>query len=255
MKRFKWIIIILLAITFQSCNTSQTDSSEKDKQAIKQADDNYTGVKKYYEGNILKKEVSFKNGIKEGLNKNYYDDGRLKRTIWYENNLKEDTAKWYYTDGSVYRATPYKNDKIQGIQIKYHRNGKVMAEIPYRNSLRTPGLKEYYDNGLEVGNIPSIKIQKIISDNYLTDGVVTVTLSLSNKSTNVKFYKGGLVDGAFDPKLAKDITASSGMAYMELFRQETGGQGYVDVVAVYTTRFRNTEIITRRIKLPYDDLG
>jgi antitoxin component YwqK of YwqJK toxin-antitoxin module len=251
----KFIYIILLVLIFQSCNSSKTDSADKSVQASEQSEENFTGVKKYYEGEILKKEVTFKNGIKEGLNKNYYDDGRLKRTIWYENNLKEDTAKWYYTDGSVYRATPYKNDKIQGIQIKYHRNGRIMAEIPYRHGLRTPGLKEYYDNGLEVGNIPSITIQKINSTDYSSDGVVSITLALSNKSKNVKFYKGGLVDGAFDPKLAKDITASSGMAYFEVYKKETGGKNYVDVVAEYTTRFRNKEIIIRRIKLPYDDLG
>lgn len=250
----KCIYIIILVLAFQSCNTSKTDSSDKSTQAPEQSDENFTGIKKYYEGEILKKEVTFKNGIKEGLNKNYYDDGRLKRTIWYENNLKEDTAKWYYTDGSVYRATPYNNDKIQGIQIKYHRNGKIMAEIPYRHSLRTPGLKEYYDNGLEVGNIPSITVRKINSNDYISDGLVTITLALSNNSTNVKFYKGGLVDGAFDPKLAKDITASSGMAYFELYKQETGGKDYVDVIAEYTTRFRNKEIITKRIKLPYDNL-
>ncbi len=244
----------MLAFVFQSCNTSNTESADKTSQ-VKQSDENYTGIKKFYDGELLKKETTFKNGIKEGLNKNYYDDGKLKRTIWYENNLKEDTAKWYYTDGSVYRATPYRNDKIEGIQTKYYRNGKVMAEIPYSHGLRTPGLKEYYDTGLEVGNIPSITILKINSDDYLSDGIVSITLALSNKSTNVRFYKGGLVDGAFDPSLAKDITASSGMAYFEVFKKETGGKAYVDVVAEYTTRFRNKEIIIKRIKLPYKDLS
>jgi len=254
MKKISWILIITLVLVLQSCNTSSTDSA-KDTPKVKKSDENYTGVKRFYEGEILKKEVTYKNGIKEGLNKNYYDDGKLKRTIWYENNLKEDTAKWYYTDGGVYRATPYMNDKIHGIQTKYHKNGKVMAEIPYQHGLRTPGLKEFYDNGLEVGNIPSITIIKISSEDYKSDGVVSITLALSNKSTNVKFYKGGLVDGAFDPNLAKDITASTGMAYFEMFKTETGGKSYVDVVAEYTTRFRNKEIIIKRIKLPYNDLS
>ena len=117
---------------------------------------------------------------------NYYDNGKLKRTIWYENDIKEDTAKWYYMEGNVYRATPYKNDRIHGIQTKYHKNGRIMAEIPYKHGLRTPGLREYYDNGLEVGNLPGIVVRKIGTEAYADEGVVTVSLALSNKSTNVK---------------------------------------------------------------------
>ena len=84
--------------------------------------------------------------------------------------------------------------------------------------------------------------------------MVSVSVTLSNKSTNVKYYKGGLVDGSFDPSLAKDVTAASGMAYFELFKAESGGKAYVDIIAEYTTRFKNKELIILRIKLPYNDL-
>lgn len=253
MKKHYGLLILILFVSIQSCNTN---GSEETKQPAKssQSDENYTGIKKFYEGEVLKKEINYVNGIKEGICNNYYDNGKLKRTIWYKNDIREDTAKWYYMEGNVYRATPYKNDKIHGIQTKYHKNGRVMAEIPYKNGLRTPGLKEYYDNGLEVGNIPTISIRKIESDDYASDGVVSVSLVLSNKSTNVKYYKGGMIDGALDKTLAKDITASSGMAYFEMFKTETGGKAYVDVVAEYTTRFRNRELIVKRVKLPYNDL-
>lgn len=253
MRKGYLLVLMVIAIIIHSCNTTPKEVADQATK-IDQSDENYTGIKKFYEGDKLKKETTFKNGIKEGLCNNYYDNGKLKRTIWYENNVKEDTAKWYYTEGTVYRATPYKNDKIHGKQIKYHKNGRVMAEIPYKHGLRTPGLKEYYDNGLEVGNIPSISIRKINSDAYSSDGVVTVSVILSNKSTNVKYYIGGLVDGALDPSLAKDVTAATGMAYFELYRVESGGKDYVDIIAEYTTRFRNKELIIKRIKLPYKDL-
>ena len=252
----KQILIVLISTSIfiiNSCNTSPV--AGEDKQVTAKADSHdVTGVKQIYNGSILKKEVTYLNGIKEGLCKNYYDDGRLKRTIWYSNNLKEDTAKWYYSEGMVYRATPYRNDNIHGIQTKYYRSGRIMAEIPYRNGLRLPGLKEYYDNGLEVGNIPGIEILKINTDSYEDDGYVTVSCYLSNKSKNVKFYVGGLVDGAFDDSRAREVTAANGMAFVELKRVSSGGSGYLDVIAVYTTRFRNSEIIIRRIKLPYNDL-
>ena len=128
-----------------------------------------------------------------------------------------------------------------------------MAKIPYKHGLRTSGLIEYYENGLEVGKIPSIN-EKISTNDYNDDGMVSIVLTLSNNSKNVSYYYGGLIDGAFDPNKAKDVTASTGMAYIELFRTEQGGKGYIDVVAEYKTRFRNYEIITKRIKLPYSDL-
>jgi len=253
MRKYYIVVVLISLFAVQACNTTETENTKQPAKSS-QSDENYTGIKKFFEGEILKKEVTYENGIKEGLCKNYYDNGKLKRTIWYSNNVKEDTAKWYYTEGNVYRATPYKNDEIHGIQTKYHKNGRVMAEIPYKHGLRTPGLKEYYDNGLEVGKIPSITIRKIESNDYSSDGVVSVSLALSNKSTNVKYYKGGMVDGAFDKSLAKDVTAASGMAYFEMYKTDTGGRSYVDVVAEYTTRFRNKELIVKRIILPYNDL-
>ena len=97
-------------------------------------------------------------------------------------------------------------------------------------------------------------MESINKDSYAEGGVVTVLMNLSNKSKNVQFFVGGVVDGAFDQDKAKDITVSTGMGYIELFRTESGGRDYIDVVAVYITRFKNREIIIKRIKLPYKDL-
>ncbi|MEE4115996.1 MAG: hypothetical protein V2I37_07500 [Marinilabiliaceae bacterium] len=244
--------LVIIALILAACQPgSRQDNAVVKEQS--QDDPNYTGIKKFYNGELLIKETTYRNGVKEGLCKNYYDDGKLKRTIIYANDLKEDTAKWYYKEGSVYRATPYRNDKIHGIQTKYYKSGRIWAQIPYRHGLRLPGLKEYYDNGLEAGKIPSIEYN-ISTTYYEEDGLVTIVLTLDNKSKDVKYYKGGLVDGAFDETRAKDVSASTGMGYVELNRTATGGKGYVDIVAVYTSRFKNKEIIIKRIKLPYNDL-
>ncbi len=244
-------VVILLLFAIAACKTQVKDADSTT--SGKQSPDNFTGIKKFYEGEKLTKEITYKNGIKEGLCNNYYDDGRLKRTIWYSNNIREDTAKWFYPEGKVYRATPYKRDKIHGIRIKYYKNGRKQAEIPYKHGLRIPGLKEYYENGREVGNIPSIT-HEISEQYYKRDGVLKVFLKLSNESKNVNYYQGALIDDTYDPSKCKDVTASTGMGYIELERDALAGKGYVDVIAVYTTRFRNKEIITKRIKLPYSDL-
>jgi len=229
--RFSYLALALV-IMLSACNSIGNSNQETPASArAKQSDENYTGIKKFYQGEVLSKEITYKNGIKEGLCKNYYDDGRLKRTIWYANNLKEDTAKWYYRNGSVYRATPYSNNKIHGVQIKYHENGRIQARIPYKHGLRTPGLEEYSENGVRVGKTPSIN-QNISTREYESEGIVTVVPTLSNKSKNVKYYQGGIIDGAFDERKAKDITASTGMGFVELNKTDSGGSAYIDVVAL-----------------------
>jgi len=213
----------------------------------------FTGVKKYFSEGRLIKEVTFKDGIKDGLCKNYYDDGRLKTTIIYRNNIKADTSKWYYPEGGVYRATPYKNGKVDGIQKKYYKNGRLQAELPYSNGFRKPGLKEYFEDGRELTS--SVKIVAEINDSYYkSHSKIRVILKLSNDSKNVEFYKGTLSDGAFNPDKCKKVTISSGMGYFELTTDPVNGRGYVDVIAVYSSRFRNKAIITKRIKLPYNNL-
>lgn len=214
----------------------------------------FTGVKKFYDQGKLVKDVTYRDGIKEGICHNYYDDGRLKRTIIYSNNLKTDTARYYYREGMVYRATPYKDDKINGIQTKYYKSGMVQAELPYVMGLRISGLREFYENGLEVGGIPTIETE--INDSYYdSHGIVRIVLKLSNDSKNVEFYRGSLTDGAFDENKCTKVTISTGMGYLELKKDDNSGRGYIDVISVYTTpRFRNKEIITKRIKLPYNNL-
>lgn len=215
--------------------------------------ENFTGLKRFYSEGKLIKEVTFKDGAKDGLCKNYYDDGRLKTTIVYSNNQRSDTSKWYYPEGSVYRATPYKDNRIHGIQTKYYKNGRVQAELPYVNGLRTPGLKEYYEDGRKVTGMPSIEYE--INDSYYASHKnLRIICKLSNESKNVDFYKGTLSGGAFDPEKCTKVTISSGMGYIELKTDNSRGKNYVDVIAVYTTRFRNKEIITRRIILPFNNL-
>jgi antitoxin component YwqK of YwqJK toxin-antitoxin module len=245
--------IFFLALVIILAAGCQNSVNNKEAQADKEEDGNKVQVKKYYNEGKLVKEVTFKNDIRNGICRNYYDDGRLQRTIWYENGLKEDTAKWYYPEGKVYRATPYKNDKIHGIQTKYYKTGRVQATIPYKDGLRVQGLKEYLPDGREPETYPTIEftIRDLIGT---SSGLVRIFTKLSNESTDVRFYKGSLIDGVFDPDKCQDITTSSGMGFVELKPNAEKGKGYVDIIGVYVTRLRNKKIITIRIQLPYNNL-
>lgn len=243
------ILLVLSVLILAGCLNKESDENREKKKAEK---DNVE-VRKYYDNGKLVKEVTFKNNIRNGICRNYYDDGRLKRTIWYENGTREDTAKWYYREGMVYRATPYSNDKIHGIQTKYYKGGRVQATIPYKNGLRMQGLVEYLPDGRMVENYPSIT-SNIRDLTGTSQNVVRVFTRLSNESVNVKFYAGSLIDGTFNPEKCRDITTSSGMGYVELKPDNENGKGYIDIIALYSTRFRNTKIITTRINLPHNNL-
>ena len=245
--------ILFIAIAFVIAASCQSPGTNRKAGEGEGGTENETQVRKYYNEGKLVKEVTFRNDVRNGICRNYYDDGRLKRTIWYENGLKEDTAKWYYREGKVYRATPYNNDRIHGIQTKYYKTGRVQATIPYKNGLRLQGLKEYLPDGREGEKYPIINnIIKESTDNESV--VVKVFTKLSNESVNVRFYRGSLVDGAFDPEKCQDITTSSGMGFIELKPDSERGKGYVDIIALYSTRYSNKKIITKRIKLPYNNL-
>lgn len=248
------LLLVMAAIAAPSCkHIFPPKEREMQQAADTTVSADFTGIKKYYNEGKLVKEITFSNGIKNGICRNYYADGRLKRTIIYSNELKRDTAKWYYPEGMVYRATPYVNDSIHGLQTKYYKNGRKQAELPYNMGLRMPGLKEYYEDGRMVTGIPSIK-SEISDERWEQESLIKVVVRLDNKSTNVKFYLGSLSNGAFNPELCRDITISSGMGLAEMKRSDKGGRDYVDIIAVYTTRFRNKEIITTRVKLPYNNL-
>ncbi|HDZ40462.1 MAG TPA: hypothetical protein ENH59_02115 [Bacteroidetes bacterium] len=245
--------IIYMAIALILATACQNTGDKREASDDKGETENKAEVKKYYNKGKLVKEVTFRNDVRNGICRNYYDDGRLKRTIWYENGLKEDTARWYYPEGRVYRATPYKENKIHGVQTKYYKTGRVQATIPFKNGLRVQGLREYLPDGRDAENYPTVN--HTIRDQSDTEaGVVKVFVQLSNESVNVRFYRGSLIDGTFDPDKCRDITTSSGMGYAELRPDTDQGKGYVDIIALYSTRFRNRKIITKRIKLPYNNL-
>jgi len=244
--RIKLTYLLLFSLLASSCIDKEGGESTGSK---KNDEEEKAVVKKYYNEGKLVKEVTFKYDIRNGICRNYYSDGRLKRTIWYENGRKEDTAKWFYREGMVYRATPYSSNEIHGVQTKYYKNGRVQATLPYKNGLRMQGLREYLPDGRDEGGYPDIDY--MIKDASNEDPpVIKIITRLTNESVNVKFFRGRLVDGVFDPAKCTDITTSSGMGYLELSKDNTRDRSHVNIIAIYATRFRNRKIITKRIPLP-----
>lgn len=215
-------------------------------------DTGYTGIKKYYSGNLLIKEITFKNGVRHGEMKSYYQGGQLYQTFWYENGLREDSARWYYTEGQVFRSTPFRNDTIDGIQQQYYRNGRIKARLGFIKGLRTPFLEEFTQDGRQIKNYPEIEYS--ITDNYSTAGRVTVNLELSNKSSRVKFYRGEFTNGIFDTSKYVVLNTNNGKSSIGLRKAGSSQPDRLSVIAETVTDFGNKYLMHKEIILPYSDL-
>jgi len=215
-------------------------------------DTGYTGIKKYYSNQLLLKEVTFRNGIREGEMKTFYQGGQLYQTFWYENGLREDSARWYFLEGQVFRSTPYRHDTIDGIQVQYYRTGRVKAKIGYTKGLRTPYIEEFTADGRLVKDYPEIVYT--LTDNYNTSGRVRINLELSDKSKEVKFYRGEFENGVFDTAKYVRLTSAGGKAYFDLKKAGAPQPGNIGVIAEIRTGFGNKYLGYKKIVTPYNDL-
>jgi hypothetical protein len=243
-------LFMLLMVSGCSGRSGNADSHpENDTASV--PDTGYTGIKQYMTGDVLVKEVTFENGVRQGIMRSFYRDGRVRQSFWYEKGLREDSAKWYYETGEVFRSTPYKNDTADGIQKQYYRTGKLKAKMEFKKGLRTTFLEEYAPNGKLITGYSDIVVST--RDDY-RNGTYRITLSLSDKSDKVRFYRGDLVNGAFDTAKVDKIPVVNGTGNIVLKKSGSPQQDHVGVIAEILTNFGNNRVAYKRIDLPYKDL-
>lgn len=249
------LLTILSLLLLYSCNGKGTGKKnpKTENDTITVPDTGYTGIKQYTSNKVLIKEVTFKNGIREGLMKSFYPSGKMRQTFWYKNGVREDSAKWYYEEGQVFRSTPYKNDTVDGIQKQYYRVGRLKAKLGYLKGLRTPYLEEYTQDGKLVSGYPELVVS--ILDDYRSKGVYRITLKLSDNSPHVKYYRGDLSSGVFDTVHCKKINTIKGIGHLDLKKTGSPKTGSVGVIAEILTNFGNNYLVYKKIELPYNDLN
>lgn len=125
-------------------------------------------IKKEFDKNgNLTKETSYKNGKKDGLEKNYYfnrldfellykdgiivneklyyiKNGALKANYPYKNGLEHGLAKVYFDSGKIKKELPYVKGKIQGIGKFFSKYGHLEYERTYINGEKN-GIEKKYD--------------------------------------------------------------------------------------------------------------
>lgn len=250
------ILILNTALVFTSLNgclnkgSSQNENNQTDTSTV--ADTGYTGIKQYYSKSTLSYEVTFKNGVRQGLMKTYYADGKLRQTFWYENGVREDTAVWYYEDGKVFRKTAFRRDSMNGLQIQYYKSGKVRAKLEFVDGLRKPYLEEFTSDGKKVTDYPELIVKT--KDDYNTNGTYTISLSLSKPNVKAAYYRGDYIDGLFAPKKLVKVNTTDNTGSIKLSKSGTPGQSYVGIIAEINTPLGNKLLVYKRVDLPYKDL-
>jgi hypothetical protein len=255
MKTYLFIFLFLtILIASQGCLNKGSHKAEDQNQIDTStvADTGFTGIKQFYSKKILAREVTYKNGVINGLMKTYLPNGQLYQTFWYKNGVREDTAKWYFENGKVFRATPFKNDSINGIQIQYYRNGRVRAKLNFVNGARTPYLEEFLSDGKKVTAYPDLVVK--INDEYSKNGTYKIWFELTDKTVKATYYRGEYIDNLFFPKKYLKLNSSETSGYLELKKTGTPKDNYVGIIAEISTALGNKYLVYKKIDLPYNDL-
>ena len=247
---YSLILLILMVGCTGGGNPKGIVQAETDTVSV--PDTGYTGIKQYFTGNTLIKEVTFKNGIREGVMKSFYNGNQVRQTFWYENGLREDSAKWYYLEGQVFRSTPYYRDTINGIQQQYFKNGRIKARLGFKMGMRNFYFEEYGTDGKLITDYPDVNIT--IADNYRSSGTYKITLMLSNKATKVKYYKGDFSEGIYDTTKVVAIRTVNGVGNLTLRKASAPTKSSVEVLAEILTKYGNNYLLVKKIDLPYNDL-
>lgn len=100
----------------------------------------------YYGTGIIKSEIPYKDGNKNGIEKKYYESGIIESKIPYKDGKLNGIVKYYYETGIIKTEYSYRDGKQNGKSKHYYRTGIIQSEYAQN------GIVIYYD---ETGKIKS----------------------------------------------------------------------------------------------------
>jgi hypothetical protein len=168
----------------------------------------------------------------------------MSSTLDYKNNIKQGDEIWYYKSGKPYRVTPYIQGRSNGIQKLYYENGKLMAEVPFKNGNPGVGLKEYNQDGSLVKDYPRLIIQQ--KDYIDKANKVIITVKLSRPESNLKLFRGSLVEGKYLPRGLLTMAMQDGTSILDVnVPPGTSISQKVVISAQVKTKFGNPLILSK----------
>jgi len=133
------ITIVILFFLLNACERKRIGNDSfvvtKDGEGNLQSEIHYIndtvmqGLAKYYyypnPKNVLKDEIEFRNGVKEGWYRHYRQDGTIESKTYFKNNLPDGENYWYYENGKPKEETFWVKGKQYGVGKWYYKNGKL----------------------------------------------------------------------------------------------------------------------------------
>ena len=110
----------------------------------------------YPNTNIIKKEESYSNGIKDGFFNEYYYNRKLAKSYYYKNNLQEGEYNEFFPDGTISVKGNFNNGLKDGLWETYREDGTIFSIGNFKNDFQDGSWKFFH----RTGNISSEGIYK-----------------------------------------------------------------------------------------------
>jgi antitoxin component YwqK of YwqJK toxin-antitoxin module len=89
-------------------------------------------VTEHSDSGVLLSEISYSEGIKNGVAKAYFDSGALLMERHFEHGAIVGVVKVYYESGGLLKEQSFQNGKMNGLQITYDKSGKIRNKTVYK---------------------------------------------------------------------------------------------------------------------------
>ena len=90
-------------------------------------------LSRFYKGNLLKEQISYKNGVQDGMFRRYDKDGILVFEGELKNGLKTGVWTTWYDDVQKQEERTYVNDIASGKWMYWYIDGSLKREEVYKN--------------------------------------------------------------------------------------------------------------------------
>ena len=173
---FIFFINSLMTFSERFINNLEQLEERNGKTYVRGEKEAFTGTLNVYrDGNWLFSEVPFKNGLRDGVQKDYYKSGKLRWSGFFKNGKREGSAKSFYENGNVEFEENHINGLQNGIIKEYYENGKIKSERPMKMGKKNGVSRNYHENG-QLASIVTFKndLQEGVQKDYFDNGNLEV---------------------------------------------------------------------------------
>ncbi len=94
---------------------------------------------------VMTKEY-YVEGKLDGVKTTYYLNQKVAEVVTYKIGIKDGMNNYYSPDGILLKKLFYKNDQLEGKALHYNANGDIIIDGYYKNG-RKDGTWKYYNDG------------------------------------------------------------------------------------------------------------